>query len=94
MTANKDVANLYADYLRQSIGVVACNKIACSSDFENYKLLKRLSLKYNAPYLFETNVGAGLPIIDTLNNEREAVKWNNYRAVRTLVLLNTGHVAP
>ncbi|SFZ91530.1 aspartate kinase [Flaviramulus basaltis] len=68
VTANKDVANLYADYLRQSIGVVACNKIACSSTFENYKLLKRLSLKYNAPYLFETNVGAGLPIIDTLNN--------------------------
>lgn len=68
VTANADVANLYANYLRQSIGVVACNKIACSSDFENYKLLKRLSLKYNAPYLFETNVGAGLPIIDTLNN--------------------------
>ncbi|GAA4232388.1 bifunctional aspartate kinase/homoserine dehydrogenase I [Postechiella marina] len=68
VTANYDVANLYAQYLRESIGVVACNKIACSSDFENYKLLKRLSLKYNAPYLFETNVGAGLPIIDTLNN--------------------------
>ncbi|WP_159020461.1 bifunctional aspartate kinase/homoserine dehydrogenase I [Algibacter sp. L3A6] len=68
ITANADVANLYANYLRQSIGVVACNKIACSSDFKNYKLLKELSLKYNAPYLFETNVGAGLPIIDTLNN--------------------------
>ncbi len=68
VTANKDVANLYAKYLRESIGVVACNKIACSSDYKNYKLLKRLSLKYNAPYLFETNVGAGLPIIDTLNN--------------------------
>ncbi|KAB1071393.1 bifunctional aspartate kinase/homoserine dehydrogenase I [Tamlana haliotis] len=68
VTANKDVADLYAQYLRESIGVVACNKIACSSDFENYKLLKRLSLKYSAPLLFETNVGAGLPIIDTLNN--------------------------
>ncbi|WP_194767452.1 bifunctional aspartate kinase/homoserine dehydrogenase I [Tamlana sp. I1] len=68
VTANKNVADLYAQYLRESIGVVACNKIACSSDFENYKLLKRLSLKYNAPLLFETNVGAGLPIIDTLNN--------------------------
>lgn len=68
VTANANVANLYANYLRQSIGVVACNKIACSSDLENYKLLKRLSLKYNAPFLFETNVGAGLPIIDTLNN--------------------------
>ncbi|WP_027137605.1 bifunctional aspartate kinase/homoserine dehydrogenase I [Gaetbulibacter saemankumensis] len=68
VTANKDVASLYEHYLRESIGVVACNKIACSSDLENYKLLKRLSLKYNAPLLFETNVGAGLPIIDTLNN--------------------------
>lgn len=68
VTANKNVANLYANYLRQSIGVVACNKIACSSDYENYSLLKRLSLEYNAPYLFETNVGAGLPIIDTLSN--------------------------
>ncbi len=68
VTANSDVANLYPKYLRQSIGVVACNKIACSSDFEHYSLLKRLSLKYNASFLFETNVGAGLPIIDTLNN--------------------------
>ncbi|MFD1613763.1 bifunctional aspartate kinase/homoserine dehydrogenase I [Gelatiniphilus marinus] len=68
ITANQAVANLYPNYLRQSIGVVACNKIACSSDYENYRLLKRLSLKYNAPFLFETNVGAGLPIIDTLNN--------------------------
>ncbi|TBN06589.1 bifunctional aspartate kinase/homoserine dehydrogenase I [Hyunsoonleella flava] len=68
VTANADVASLYANYLRESIAVVACNKIACSSDFANYKELKRLSLKYNAPFLFETNVGAGLPIIDTLNN--------------------------
>ena len=68
VTANKDVADLYAQYLKESIGIVACNKIACSSDFNNYKLLKRLSLEYNAPLLFETNVGAGLPIIDTLNN--------------------------
>ena len=68
VTANKDVADLYAQYLRQSIAIVACNKIACSSDYNNYKDLKRLSLKYNAPFLFETNVGAGLPIIDTLGN--------------------------
>ncbi|NJX16662.1 bifunctional aspartate kinase/homoserine dehydrogenase I [Tamlana crocina] len=68
VTANKAVADMYAKYLKQSIGVVACNKIACSSDYENYRLLKRLSLEYNAPLLFETNVGAGLPIIDTLNN--------------------------
>ncbi|WP_066218543.1 bifunctional aspartate kinase/homoserine dehydrogenase I [Formosa haliotis] len=68
VTANKDVADLYAKYLKQSIAVVACNKIACSSKLEKYKELKQLSYKYNAPYLFETNVGAGLPVIDTLNN--------------------------
>ncbi|TYA71983.1 bifunctional aspartate kinase/homoserine dehydrogenase I [Seonamhaeicola marinus] len=68
VTANKDVADLYAQYLRESISVVACNKIACSSEYSNYKELKRLSLKYNAPFLFETNVGAGLPVIDTLSN--------------------------
>ncbi len=68
VTANKDVANLYAKYLKESIAVVACNKIACSSAYENYKELKELSLKYNAPLLFETNVGAGLPVIDTLSN--------------------------
>ena len=68
VTANYEVANSYANYLRESIGVIACNKIACSSEFENYNLLKRLPIKYNAPFLFETNVGAGLPVIDTLNH--------------------------
>ncbi|MCK8479413.1 bifunctional aspartate kinase/homoserine dehydrogenase I [Psychroserpens algicola] len=68
VTANEDVSNLYAAYLKHSIAVVACNKIACSSAFENYNSLKELSRKYNAPFLFETNVGAGLPVIDTLNN--------------------------
>jgi len=68
ITANADVAHLYQDYLKNSIGVVACNKIACSAKLENYNELKRLSKKYDAPLLFETNVGAGLPIIDTLSN--------------------------
>ncbi len=68
VTANHDVANLYSEYLSQNIGVVACNKIACSNDYDNYNLLKRLSFKYNTPFLFETNVGAGLPVIDTLNH--------------------------
>ncbi|WP_418511175.1 bifunctional aspartate kinase/homoserine dehydrogenase I [Corallibacter sp.] len=68
ITANEDVSNLYASYLQESIAVVACNKIACSSAFNNYSNLKYLSRKYNAPFLFETNVGAGLPVIDTLNN--------------------------
>jgi aspartokinase/homoserine dehydrogenase 1 len=67
-TANYDIAQLYASYLKQSIAVVTCNKIAASSDYEIYSELKSLSQEYNAPYLFETNVGAGLPIINTLNN--------------------------
>ncbi|MFT6200540.1 MAG: aspartokinase/homoserine dehydrogenase 1 [Vicingaceae bacterium] len=68
VTANIEVAKSYASYLRKSIAVVACNKIACSSDYKKYEELKSLSTKYNAPFLFETNVGAGLPIIDTLSN--------------------------
>jgi len=67
-TANQQVSEMYEAYLRKNIAVVTCNKIACASDFENYKTLKRVSRKYNAPFLFETNVGAGLPIIDTLKN--------------------------
>ncbi|MFD2541292.1 bifunctional aspartate kinase/homoserine dehydrogenase I [Lacinutrix gracilariae] len=68
ITASEAVSKLYADYLKNSIAVVACNKIACSSMYENYKKLQDLSLKYNAPFLYETNVGAGLPIISTLKN--------------------------
>ena len=68
ITAHDAIAKTYAHYLQESIAVVACNKIACSSGIENYKELKQLSHKYNVPFLFETNVGAGLPIIDTLKN--------------------------
>ena len=68
ITANAKIASTYADYLKESIAVVACNKIACSSSIDYYKQLKKLSNKYNAPFLFETNVGAGLPVIDTLNH--------------------------
>ncbi|MBL87286.1 MAG: bifunctional aspartate kinase/homoserine dehydrogenase I [Winogradskyella sp.] len=68
VTANEDVAKIYKNYLRESISVIACNKIACSSKYSDYKELKDLSRKYNASFLFETNVGAGLPVINTLNN--------------------------
>jgi aspartokinase/homoserine dehydrogenase 1 len=67
-TANQQVSEVYETYLRESISVVTCNKIACASSFDNYKTLKQVSRKYNASFLFETNVGAGLPIIDTLRN--------------------------
>ncbi|XLS27685.1 bifunctional aspartate kinase/homoserine dehydrogenase I [Flavobacteriaceae bacterium M23B6Z8] len=68
ITASDKIAATYSQYLRNSIAVVTCNKIACSSDYQNYVHLKNLSTKYGAPFLFETNVGAGLPIIDTLKN--------------------------
>ena len=67
-TANESISKLYANYLKESVAVVTCNKIACSSNYTNYLSLKKLSKEYNAPFLFETNVGAGLPIIDTLKN--------------------------
>ena len=68
MTASDNVSMMYALYLQASIAVVTCNKIACASELKNYLDLKKTSRKYNAPFLFETNVGAGLPIIDTLKN--------------------------
>ena len=67
-TASAEVASRYKDCLAQNIAVVTCNKIACSASFQDYKELKNLARQYNAPFLFETNVGAGLPIIDTLKN--------------------------
>jgi aspartokinase/homoserine dehydrogenase 1 len=67
-TANEIVAGEYERYLQKSISVVTCNKIACASHYERYANLKYLSRKYGASFLFETNVGAGLPVIGTLNN--------------------------
>lgn len=67
-TASESVAASYGAFLKQSISVVTCNKIACSSDYSQYQHLKELSKEYEAPFLFETNVGAGLPIIDTLKH--------------------------
>ena len=68
ITASAKIAATYNGYLKNSIAVVTCNKIASSSEYSIYNNLKTLSTKYGAPYLFETNVGAGLPIIDTLKN--------------------------
>ncbi len=67
-TASEAVAGLYANFLQHGISVVTCNKIACSSNYASYKQLKDLARKYNASFLFETNVGAGLPVINTLND--------------------------
>ena len=67
-TASEIIAKEYARYLNNNIGVVTCNKIAAADELINYLNLKKISRKFGSPYLFETNVGAGLPIIDTLNN--------------------------
>ncbi len=67
-TANPDIAKVYKHYLAESMAVVTCNKIACADEYANYSELQELSRKFNASFLYETNVGAGLPIIDTLNN--------------------------
>ena len=82
VTANNDVAYCYDSLLQKSISVVACNKIACSSPYQNYKKLKDLAREYNSLFLFETNVGAGLPVIGTLNDLlRSGDKVNRIQAV-------------
>ena len=68
ITANDKVAAVYDQLLQKSISVVACNKVAASSAYNNYKKMKDLAGEYNCRFLFETNVGAGLPIIATLND--------------------------
>ncbi len=68
VTASDVVAGLYEQLLRKSIAVVACNKVAASADYEQYRKLKQLAREYNTSFLFETNVGAGLPVIGTLND--------------------------
>jgi aspartokinase/homoserine dehydrogenase 1 len=82
VTANEMVATCYEQLLQKSISVVACNKIACSSTYAYYKKLKNLSREFNAQFLFETNVGASLPIIGTLNDLlRGGDKINTIQAV-------------
>ncbi|MCR5352132.1 MAG: bifunctional aspartate kinase/homoserine dehydrogenase I [Bacteroidales bacterium] len=67
-TASPSVAALYGDFFDHGISVVAANKIAASSDYANYRSLKDLARKRGVKWLFETNVGAGLPIINTIND--------------------------
>lgn len=67
-TANEEVASIYNQLLKESISVVTPNKIACTQSIEKYKELKQTALRYRAKFLFETNVGAGLPVINTLND--------------------------
>lgn len=71
-TASKDVAELYQTFLEHNISVIAANKIAASSDYESYLKLKRTALARGVKFRFETNVGAGLPIIGTINDLRNS----------------------
>ena len=68
VTANAEVVEMYPKLLQKAVSIVACNKIAASSEYAKYRKLKDLAREYNTNFLFETNVGAGLPIINTLND--------------------------
>lgn len=67
-TASSDVAGLYQEFLEHNISVVAANKVAASSDYATYQKLKSTACQRGVKFLFETNVGAGLPIIRTMND--------------------------
>lgn len=67
-TASKEISNLYQDLLEHNISVIAANKLAASSDYEDYIRLKRTAIARGVKFRFETNVGAGLPIIGTIND--------------------------
>ncbi len=67
-TANEQAAGLYAELLNANVSIVTANKVAASSEYDNYALLKKIAKRKGAKFLFETNVGAGLPIINTLND--------------------------
>jgi bifunctional aspartokinase / homoserine dehydrogenase 1 len=67
-TASKDVALLYQSFLEHNVSVIAANKIAASSKYEDYLKLKTTAMMRGVKFRFETNVGAGLPIIGTIND--------------------------
>jgi aspartokinase/homoserine dehydrogenase 1 len=99
VTATEKVAHAYDKIFSKSISIVACNKIACSSPYSYYRKLKDMARDHNVSFLFETNVGASLPIIGTINdllrsgdhiNKMEAVLsgtlnfvFNNYNGERS-----------
>ncbi|MCZ4695187.1 bifunctional aspartate kinase/homoserine dehydrogenase I [Ancylomarina euxinus] len=67
ITASQEVSEVYDQILDSTTSIVACNKIAASSEYANYKRLKQVSKKNNVDFRFESNVGAGLPVISTIN---------------------------
>lgn len=71
-TASAEIASIYQTLLDHNINIVAANKVAASGDYDTYLRLKRTALKRGVKYRFETNVGAGLPIIGTINDLRNS----------------------
>ena len=71
-TASAEIAGLYQTFLEHNISVVAANKVAASNDYDSYIKLKDTAMRRGVKYLFETNVGAGLPIIGTINDLRNS----------------------
>ncbi len=71
-TASQDVAALYQSLLENNISVIAANKIAASGKYEDYYHLKQTAIQRGVKFRFETNVGAGLPIIGTINDLRNS----------------------
>ena len=71
-TASKDIAGLYQTFLEHNISVIAANKLAASSDYDNYIKLKKTARNRGVWFRYETNVGAGLPIIGTINDLRNS----------------------
>lgn len=67
-TASPAIAGLYKDFLSHNIAVVAANKIAASAEYDIYAELKYIARQRGVKFLFETNVGAGLPVINTIND--------------------------
>ena len=67
-TASAEVADIYKDLLEHNVSVVAANKTAASSEYDRYHELKSIARKRGVKFLFETNVGAGLPIINTISD--------------------------
>lgn len=83
-TAEKKVADQYHNILNNYISIVAANKVAASSEYQSYRELKELAANHGVKYLFETNVGAGLPLISTIND----LKRSGDRIVRIEAVLS------
>ncbi len=68
VTASSEVVKMYEELLKRSVNIIACNKIAASSEFEKYRILKNTARNHSCKFFYETNVGAGLPVIGTIND--------------------------